>query len=128
MIAYSFIRKNLFEYYFILIGRGANGKSVFIGKLSKLHGLKNISNVSLKSLVNERFTLVDLVNKDIILVQPYLSSYYETTKLIMQQQQPSSTTTIYPNKENIEFKRQINKNSSKRCNNNDNQSCSNAKF
>jgi hypothetical protein len=32
--------------------------------------------------------------KDIILVQPYLSSYYETTKLVMEQQekQPSSTT------------------------------------
>ena len=65
MIAYSFIRKNLFEYYFILIGRGANGKSVFIGILSNLHGLQNVSNVSLKSLVNERFALVDLVNKDI---------------------------------------------------------------
>ena len=65
IIAYSFIRKNLFEYYFILIGRGSNGKSVFIGILSNLHGLKNISNVSLKSLVKERFALVDLVNKDI---------------------------------------------------------------
>jgi hypothetical protein len=35
--------------------------------------------------------------KDIILVQPYLSSYYETTKLVMQQQQPSSTAKIYSN-------------------------------
>ena len=32
--------------------------------------------------------------KDIILVQPYLSSYYETTKLVMEQQ-PSSTTKMY---------------------------------
>ena len=30
--------------------------------------------------------------KDIIMVQPYLSSYYETTKLVMQQQPPHSTT------------------------------------
>lgn len=29
IIAYSFIRKNLFEYYFILIGRGSNGKVSF---------------------------------------------------------------------------------------------------
>ncbi len=64
-IAYSFIRKNLFEHYFILIGTGANGKSVFIGILSNLHGLKNISNVSLHSLVNNRFALSDLENKDI---------------------------------------------------------------
>jgi P4 family phage/plasmid primase-like protien len=65
IIAHSFIRKNLFEYYFILIGIGSNGKSVFVGVLSNLHGLKNISNVSLKSLVHDRFALVDLVNKDI---------------------------------------------------------------
>src|SRR5215217_1656965 len=38
--------------------------------------------------------------KDIILVQPYLSSYYETTKLVMQQQQPSSTTKMYHNNNN----------------------------
>jgi hypothetical protein len=29
--------------------------------------------------------------KDIIIVQPYLSAYYETTKLVMEQQQPSKT-------------------------------------
>jgi putative DNA primase/helicase len=67
MIAYTFIRKNLFDYYFILIGIGANGKSVFIGILSNLHGLKNISNVSLKSLTNDndRFALFDMVNKTV---------------------------------------------------------------
>ena len=64
MIAYSFIRKNLFERYFILIGTGANGKSVFVGVLSNLHGLKNISNVPLHSLVTNRFALADLENKD----------------------------------------------------------------
>ena len=65
LMAYTFIRKNLFEYYFILIGNGANGKNVFIGILSNLHGLKNVSNVALKSLAKERFALVDLVNKDV---------------------------------------------------------------
>ena len=64
IIAYSFIRKNLFERYFILIGTGANGKSVFVGVLSNLHGLKNISNVPLHSLVTNRFALADLENKD----------------------------------------------------------------
>lgn len=64
MIGYSFIRKNLFERYFILIGTGANGKSVFVGVLSNLHGLKNISNVPLHSLVTNRFALADLENKD----------------------------------------------------------------
>jgi len=39
--------------------------------------------------------------KDIILVQPYLSSYYETTKLVMQQQQQPSTTNEIPNNNNL---------------------------
>jgi P4 family phage/plasmid primase-like protien len=65
IIAYTFIRINLFEYYFILIGTGANGKSVFIGILSNLHGLRNISNVPLHSLVTNRFALADLENKDV---------------------------------------------------------------
>ena len=65
IIAYTFIRNNLFEYYFILIGSGGNGKSVFIGILSNLHGHKNISNVPLHSLVSNRFALADLENKDV---------------------------------------------------------------
>src|SRR5215203_395755 len=39
--------------------------------------------------------------KDIILVQPYLSSYYETTKQVMQQQQQPSTTNEIPNNNNL---------------------------
>ena len=61
LIAYTFIRKNIFEYYFILIGIGANGKSVFVGILSNLHGKKNISNVSLKSLTNDKIDLHFLI-------------------------------------------------------------------
>jgi len=65
IISYTFIRKNLFEYYFILIGTGANGKNVFVGVLSHLHGLKNVSNVSLKSLATYRFAIAQIENKDI---------------------------------------------------------------
>ena len=65
IISYTFIRKNLFEYYFILIGTGANGKNVFVCVLSHLHGLKNVSNVSLKSLATHRFALAQIENKDI---------------------------------------------------------------
>ncbi|HEX7258163.1 MAG TPA: hypothetical protein VF242_08890 [Nitrososphaeraceae archaeon] len=35
--------------------------------------------------------------KDIITVQPYSSSYYETIKLVMQQQQTSTTNEISNN-------------------------------
>ncbi|HET7642254.1 MAG TPA: DUF5906 domain-containing protein, partial [Nitrososphaeraceae archaeon] len=59
------LEKNIFEYYFILIGIGANGKSVFVGILTYLHGKKNVSNVSLKSIGDDRFALFDMVGKDV---------------------------------------------------------------
>ena len=65
LIAYTFLRKNIFEYYFILIGIGANGKSVFVGILTHLHGKKNVSNVALKSIGDDRFALFDMVGKDV---------------------------------------------------------------
>ena len=65
MMAYTFSRYNLFENYCILIGSGSNGKNVFTGILSHLHGLKNISNVSLKAIIDDRFALADLENKNV---------------------------------------------------------------
>jgi P4 family phage/plasmid primase-like protien len=65
LIAYTFVRRNIFEYYFILIGIGANGKSVFVGILTHLHGKKNTSNVALKSIGDDRFALFDMVGKDV---------------------------------------------------------------
>ena len=65
IIAYTFIRSNLHELYFILIGTGANGKSVFTGLVTNLHGLKNVSNVTLKSLLTNKFALARLENKDV---------------------------------------------------------------
>jgi P4 family phage/plasmid primase-like protien len=65
IIAYTFLRYNPQELYFILIGVGANGKSVYTGLLTNLHGVKNVSNVSLNSLVNNPFALADLENKDV---------------------------------------------------------------
>ena len=38
--------------------------------------------------------------KDIILVQPYLSSYYEATKLVIKQRQSSTTNMYFNNKIN----------------------------
>jgi P4 family phage/plasmid primase-like protien len=65
MMAYTFSKNNLFENYCILIGSGSNGKNVFTGILSHLHGLKNISNISLKSIIDDRFALADLENKNV---------------------------------------------------------------
>ncbi|TVL95371.1 MAG: hypothetical protein CV087_24385, partial [Candidatus Brocadia sp. WS118] len=64
IIAYTFLRyPNKHEQYFILIGVGANGKSVYTGIITALHGPENISNVPLKDLVKGDFGLGDLENK-----------------------------------------------------------------
>ena len=65
IMAYTFLRQHLSELYFILVGKGANGKSVFTGLLTELHGIKNVSNVPLSSLLGDRFALADLENKDV---------------------------------------------------------------
>ncbi len=46
-------------------GDGSNGKSVFIGLLTKLHCVKNVGNVPLSSLIGNHFALSDLEYKDI---------------------------------------------------------------
>jgi phage/plasmid-associated DNA primase len=57
IMAYTFIRKNIFEYWIILIGGGANGKNVFVGILSNIHGFKNVSNIPLGHLTNPNHRL-----------------------------------------------------------------------
>ena len=47
MMAYTFYRDNPYEIITILFGYGANGKGVYTGLLTALHGVKNISNVPL---------------------------------------------------------------------------------
>ncbi len=64
-MAYTFYRNTPFEYFFKLFGYGSNGKSVFTGLLTSLHSERNVSNVSLSSLVGNRFALADLENKDV---------------------------------------------------------------
>jgi P4 family phage/plasmid primase-like protien len=65
LMAYTFVRDNPYELLCIIIGNGSNGKNVFTGVLTNLHGNKNVSNVSLKKLIGNRFALADLENKDV---------------------------------------------------------------
>lgn len=71
IMAYTFYRDNPFEIISILFGYGANGKSVFTGLLTSLHGIKNVSNVPLHAIVKNPFALSDLENKDVILTRNY---------------------------------------------------------
>jgi P4 family phage/plasmid primase-like protien len=64
-MGYTFYSDCPFEYFFILFGDGSNGKSVFTGLLTALHGTNNVSNVSISSLIDNKFALADLEFKDI---------------------------------------------------------------
>ena len=64
-MAYTFYRYTSFEHPFILYGEGGNGKSVFTGLLTALHGEQNVSNVPLAAITNNTFALADLEFKDV---------------------------------------------------------------
>ena len=63
LMAYTFYRDNPFEIITILHGYGSNGKSVFTGLLTALHGTRNISSVPLSDMLDDKFALSDLESK-----------------------------------------------------------------
>jgi P4 family phage/plasmid primase-like protien len=65
VLAYTFLRDNPFELYVILLGVGANGKSVLMHVLTRLHGQENVSPVPLATLLNNRFAKKELEGKNI---------------------------------------------------------------
>ena len=65
LMAYTFYHDNPFEIITMLHGYGANGKSVFTGLLTALHGAKNVSNVPLSAMLDDRFALSDLESKSV---------------------------------------------------------------
>jgi len=65
VLAYTFLRDNPFELYVILLGVGANGKSVLMHVLTKLHGQENVSPVPLGTLLNNRFAKKELEGKNV---------------------------------------------------------------
>ena len=75
LMAYTFFRDNPFEIITILFGYGANGKSVFTGLLTALHGAENVSNVPLSAMLEDRFALSDLERKSIN-IDTELTSHY----------------------------------------------------
>lgn len=64
LMAYTFYRANPFEVIVILLGDGSNGKSVLFGLLTALHGENNVSNVSIKTILERPFALYDFLGKN----------------------------------------------------------------
>jgi putative DNA primase/helicase len=82
LMAYTFLRDNKYEIVTILFGYGANGKSVFTGLLTALHGPRNVSNVPLSSMIKNTFALSDLENKDVNIDSELSSATIEDSAIL----------------------------------------------
>jgi putative DNA primase/helicase len=63
IIGYCLIPDTSFEKAIVLLGEGANGKSVFLNTLTALLGENNVSNSELQMLINNRFRAAELLGK-----------------------------------------------------------------
>jgi putative DNA primase/helicase len=81
-MAYTFYRDYPFEYYFKLFGYGSNGKSVFTALLTAIHGSKNVSNASVKALIDNRFALADLEFKNVNIDSEYSDISIKDTSIL----------------------------------------------
>lgn len=61
---YCFYRSMPFQNFFILVGKGANGKSVYLNLLRRMLGEENVSNQSLQALSEGGFAIASLYNKN----------------------------------------------------------------
>ena len=82
LMAYTFHRDNPFEVIVILQGDGSNGKSIVFGVLTGLHGSSNVSNASLKTLIDRPFGLFDLLGKNCNLDAELSSGKIEDTAIL----------------------------------------------
>lgn len=73
MIGYTLHYDYNFKKAFVLLGEGNNGKSILLNIIVSLLGEKNVSNVSLQSLCEHRFSAAILVDK-LANIYPDLSS------------------------------------------------------
>jgi putative DNA primase/helicase len=62
-MAYTFWKDDPYEIITILHGEGLNGKNVFTRILTALHGSRNVSNVSMKRLIEDRFSSSEMEYK-----------------------------------------------------------------
>jgi len=63
LMAYSLLRCYPYQKFFILYGKGCNGKSVFLNLIRKFLGVENVSNETPQALVGNKFSRGNLWNK-----------------------------------------------------------------
>jgi P4 family phage/plasmid primase-like protien len=82
VMAYTFHRDNPLEIIVKLFGYGLNGKSVYTGLLTALHGARYVSNVPLSSMQKNTFALSDLENKYVNIDTELRSSKLRDTTIL----------------------------------------------
>ncbi|MGC2598412.1 MAG: phage/plasmid primase, P4 family, partial [Nitrososphaeraceae archaeon] len=82
MMAYTFLRDNPYEIINVLFGYGGNGKGVFTGVLTSIHGAQNVSNVPLRAMIHNSFALSDLEGKSVNIDTELSSTSIEDTAVI----------------------------------------------
>jgi putative DNA primase/helicase len=63
LMAYTFWRDDPYQIITLLWGEGLNGKNVFTRILTALHGSRNVSNVSMKRIIDNQFALSEMEYK-----------------------------------------------------------------
>lgn len=62
LAGYCFYRKMPFQHFFILVGTGANGKSVYLNIIRKMLGEENVSSIALQDM-KDKFLKIQFYNK-----------------------------------------------------------------
>ena len=82
MIGYLLIPDNRFKKFFILLGGGDNGKSVFLEVIQRLLGIQNCTHVALQELSENRFAKADLEDKLVNIFDDIGAEALKNTSLI----------------------------------------------
>ncbi len=69
---------------YILLGEGANGKSVFLNAIKNVIGSRNISSESLQDLTKKQFSAYNLLGKSVNICSELSSQYIEDTSKFKQ--------------------------------------------
>jgi len=63
LVGYCFYRKMPFQHFFILVGSGANGKSVYLNIIRAMLGEENVSSIALQDM-SDKFLKIQFYNKN----------------------------------------------------------------